>query len=84
MSKGGDSQTVTQQDIPGWLKKFVQPLLANSAQRMGDFQGQGNAILQGKNYKDVPMSTQSTISGDAQRAADVAARSRAFDQARQG
>jgi len=54
MSKGSKpATTVTQQQIPTWLKDTLQPLLQGSTSKLIDFQNQGNAVLQGGNYKNV-------------------------------
>ena len=54
MSKGSKpATTVTQQQIPAWLQNTLQPLLKGSTEKILDFQNQGNAVLQGKNYKNV-------------------------------
>jgi hypothetical protein len=53
MSKGAQpATTTTQQQIPQWLEKTLKPLLQGSTGRLLEFQNQGNAILQGKSYKD--------------------------------
>ena len=48
MSKGGSS--TTERTIPAWLENALKPLLAGSTQALGNFQGQGQNILQGLDY----------------------------------
>lgn len=48
MSKQGSS--TTERTIPDWLESALKPLMTNSTAALGNFQKQGQNILQGLNY----------------------------------
>jgi len=46
---GKTSRSETQNTYPEWLSQLLNPLIAGSTQKMGDFQNQGWNVLQGGN-----------------------------------
>lgn len=55
MGKQGSSTTTQQQQIPQWLTAIMQPYMKESVGNALNMQRQGNAVLQGKDYKGVDL-----------------------------
>lgn len=51
---GKQSESTTQNTYPAWLSALLNPLIAGSTGKMGDFQNQGWEVLQGRDYKNAP------------------------------
>ena len=51
---GKTSTSETQNTYPEWLEQLLNPLIAGSTKKMGDFQNQGWEVLQGRDYKKAP------------------------------
>ena len=51
---GKTSTSETQNTYPAWLEQLLNPLIAGSTEKMGNFQNQGWEVLQGRDYKNAP------------------------------